>query len=267
MPSPFLGMDPYLEGAARWYGFHGQYVIELAREVAAHLPPGYYADNEVLLFIHEPSARRRQLGRADDAVMIGGGGGYPQPQGANDPSTAATADRPSARVSMGEPVITEKHRYVQVRTIESDRVVTAIELLSPTNKERSADREVYLNKRAELLRDGVNVVQIDLIRGGPRLLPFDSPPHDYNAMVVRASEASEADVWYWSLRDPLKTLPIPLSDGDADVPLNLRAAMDRVYDAMRYELLIYRHALVPPLAGDNAAWAAGILKAAGVDAP
>ena len=265
MASPFPGMDPYLESASRWFSFHGQYVIELARELVANLPPGYYADNEVMLFIHEPSARRRLLGRADDAVMIGGGG-TPPPQGGTAQSAVATADRPSERVPMGEPVVTEKHRYIQVRTIKSDRIVTAIELLSPTNKERPGDREVYLAKRGELLRDGVNVVQIDLLRGGPRLLPVESPPHDYNAMAVRASEASEADVWYWSLRDSLKTLPIPLSEGDADVPLNLRAALDRVYDAMHYERLIYRRPPEPPLTGDDAAWAAALLKEAGIDA-
>src|SRR5687768_16592139 len=42
MPSPFPGMDPYLEGA-RWMRFHAELSVEIARQLSARLPPRYVA--------------------------------------------------------------------------------------------------------------------------------------------------------------------------------------------------------------------------------
>ena len=42
MPSPFPGMDPYLEGPS-WMSFHGQFIAEIARQLAPRLRPKYVA--------------------------------------------------------------------------------------------------------------------------------------------------------------------------------------------------------------------------------
>ena len=261
MPSPFPGMDPYFEQSGQWHSFHAQYVIQLARTAAAVLPQGYHADNEMMLFIHEPSAKRRRLaGVADDAVSVGTCG-----RGAG-PAGAVACDEPKRRVRYGDQVLAEKHRFVQVLTNANRRVVSVIEVLSPTNKGKAADRQTYLAKREELVRDGVHFLQIDLLRGGRHMLPeAPSTRGQLNAMLVRAGQG-EAELWDWSLRDRLPTLPVPLLEGDADVPLDLRGAMDVVYDAMRYGSFIYEEPPEPPLVGDDAAWAAAILQQAGVDA-
>src|SRR5437667_9779410 len=41
MPSPFPGMDPYLEGSL-WLGFHGDLCTEVKRQLAPRLEPRYY---------------------------------------------------------------------------------------------------------------------------------------------------------------------------------------------------------------------------------
>jgi hypothetical protein len=50
MPSPFPGMDPYLEGPS-WMSFHGQLIAEIGRQLAPHLRPKYVAlmdEHEIL---------------------------------------------------------------------------------------------------------------------------------------------------------------------------------------------------------------------------
>ena len=253
MPSPFPGMDPYLEQPGKFPGFHSDLHTEIKRMLRPQLGGKYDADTEVMLYIHEPSAQRRGFGRADDAVSLTSGGG-------NAAAATATAVEPSLRMDFGERVWTEKHRYVEIRTTADDRLVTVIEVLSPTNKHRREGRAAYLAKRRELMDAGVHVLQIDLLRRGPRLLPQDAPPHHYNAMLARDGDDA-ADVWFWSVRDPLPRLPVPLLDPDPDVVLDLQAAFDRVYD-LGYGPSLYRHPIDPPLAGEDAAWADGLLNGA-----
>ena len=253
MPSPFPGMDPYLERPADWPGFHGDLISEFKRQLAPKTGDRYQVGSEVLLFIHEPPAERRSFARADDAVLIAGGG-----------AAAGTAmlAAPTTRMRVGDAVDVERHAYVEIRDARRRRVVTVIEVLSPSNKRRPEDRRVYEHKRDTLLRNGVSVLQVDLLRGGPRLLPEEATPHDYNAMLVRGERRSVADVWLWALRDRLPTLPVPLAEGDADVTLDLQAALDTVYDATNLAPFLYGEDPDPPLAGEDATWAAGLLAGA-----
>ena len=259
MPSAFPGMDPYLEKPDEWEGFHTSLIVGIQTALTRKLQfagGAYRVRVETLLFIHEPPARRRHLGKADDALIVEGGG---KPGGGGG---TAVQSAPTMRMRRGDAIDLERHRFLEVRTSGGDQIVTVLELLSPSNKQKTEDRAVYLQKREELLRAGVNVVQIDLLRRGPRLLFEDAPPHDCDAMLVRGESRNAADVWFWSLRDRLPTLPVPLSPGDADVTLDLQAAFDATFDAAAYAPYIYRDPPEPPLSGDDAAWAAGLLKSA-----
>jgi hypothetical protein len=44
MPSPFPGMDPFLEEAALFAGFHARLINETCRALLTTLRPPYYAD-------------------------------------------------------------------------------------------------------------------------------------------------------------------------------------------------------------------------------
>ena len=130
-----------------------------------------------------------------------------------------------------------------------------IELLSPSNKYSGTDREQYLGKRGEILASRTHLVEIDLLRGGPRM-PFGSLPEcAYYVMVSRVEERPEADLWPIRLRDPLPILPIPLRDPDPDVRVDLQAVLHRVYDAARYGNYIYEGSPHPALSAADAAWA------------
>lgn len=251
-------MDPYFERAGTWPGFHSHFVSQFVRTLSPGLPDGYYADMQVTLFIHEPPANRRVLGFADDVVAIGEPLGRHDDRGTNGGVATATATAPSVRMTLGDAVELRKYYSVEIRA-DDGRVVTVVELLSPANK-RGADRGVYEHKRAELIRAGVHFLQIDLLRGGPRLLPAEAAPHDYDALLVRAGGGRVADVWLWGLRDALPTLPVPLGAGEADVPLDLRAALDRVYDEAGYARKLYRGPPEVPLDEADTAWAAGLVR-------
>ena len=148
---------------------------------------------------------------------------------------------------------------LEIRDRTGTDLVTIIELLSPTNKYSGPDREQYLTKRRLVLHSRTNFVEIDLLRGGPRL-PLDGLPRcDYCALVSRVEDRPDVEIWPWRLRDPLPILPIPLGDAAPDAALDLKAALDRAYDENGYQDYIYTGLPEPRLAPDDAAWAAAFV--------
>lgn len=245
MPSPFPGMDPFLEQPEAWHDFHQQYCVVCRAAIVRQVGPDYFVKLEERLYIHELSAEeRRLLGRADIGVKRGGGSSDSAP--AAGPMSAPVIGRVLPAVDI------ERESFIEIRDRESKQLVTVLELLSPANKQPGADREQFLAKRDRLLSSGVHYVEIDLLRGGPRLPIEDLPACDYYAMVSRAESRPRAGLWPLQLFDPLPKLPIPLASGDSDVWLDLQAALHSAYDAGGYGNYIYLTNPDPPLPPDQA---------------
>jgi hypothetical protein len=134
--------------------------------------------------------------------------------------------------------------------------VTVIEILSPTNKIGSGRLE-YVEKRNQLIRQPVNLVEIDLLLSGHRLpMRAPLPSAEYFAFVSRYSSRPNSDVFPWSIRHILPAIPIPLSDSDPDVALNLGTVFSQTFDAGPYGKLIkYAAPLELPLRSEDRAWA------------
>ena len=250
MPSPFPGMNPYLEQDDAWHDFHQAFLPELRRQIAGQLAPHYIVKIDEHVYIHEPPDDGRAfLGRPDVFVATR------RPTAEGRTATAPRAGGAPARISLPKSDV-ERLSYLEIRDRRDKRVVTVIELLSPTNKYSSADREQYLGKRGEILASWTHLVEIDLLRGGPRM-PFATtlPDCAYYAMVSRMDERPEADLWPIGLRDRLPILPIPLRDPDPDVLVDLQAVLHRVYDAARYVNYIYDESPHPALSAADDAWA------------
>jgi hypothetical protein len=149
-----------------------------------------------------------------------------------------------------------RETYLVIREVETLEIVTVIETLSPANKRASSDgRDQYLQKREEILRSRTNLVELDLLRGGKRLPMVSVPPGDYYAIVSRGNRRPRADVYAWTLLQPLPTISIPLKPGEPEVPLDLQQAFTAVYDRARYHLsLNYAAPLATPLSEADAAW-------------
>lgn len=246
MPSPFPGMNPFLEQSDTWEDFHHDFITYARETLTGQVGPNYFVKVEVRLYLHELSAeQRRYFGRAD-AALTG------LPARSASPATAST----SAPVELVLPnVEIERHSSLEIRDRRNRRVVTVIELLSPTNKTPGADRDDYLRKRNVLLIERVHLIEIDLRRGGQRPGPPTIPPCDYYALVSRFEERPRMGLWPLSLQDRLPILPVPLSAPDPDIHLDLQAVLDRTYDAADYGKYIYDETPQPSLSDEELAWA------------
>jgi hypothetical protein len=243
-------MNPYLEQDDVWHDFHEAFLPQLREQIAAQLPAHYIVKIDEHVYIHEPPAEQRTfLGRGD--VFVASRRPFAQQSTA---TATALADAPAQVVLPSVDV--EGLSYLEIRDRRDRRLVTVIEVLSPTNKYSGSDREQYLGKRGRLLSSWTHLVEIDLLRGGPRM-PFAAPLPEcaYYVLVSRVEKRPQADFWPVQLRDPLPPIPIPLREPDADAQLDLQAALHHVYDAARYGNYIYEAAPQPALSAADAAWA------------
>lgn len=252
MPSPFPGMNPYLESPGVWHGFHQRLVTAIANQLTAQLRPHYIVLLEEHIYLHEiDEPSRSVMGRADFALAARGEG---------DPrAVAATIDAPVTGVVAD--VFDEEHlSYIEIRDREGRELVTVVELLSPANKRPGADREQYLLKRRRLLKSQAHLVEIDLLRAWPRMPLEHLPTCDYLLFASRAETRPQVGLWPCKLREPLPSLRVPLRSLTS-CDLDLQSLLHQVYDAAGYEDYLYGTPIEPPLSAADAAWAAAILGA------
>ncbi len=250
MPSPFPGMNPYLEQPAVWQDFHQRFITYISDALAAQIRPDFFVKIEEHVFIHEPSGEERHklLGRPDVSVFeTPGEGGVTL---AEPPANSV-----AALVACIPDVEFEKHSFIEIRDRGNRELVTMIEVLSPLGKHYGPDREQYLMKRTVLMCSPVSVVEIDLLRDGPRLPLTGVPECDYCLMVSRPAMRPDVLAWAVKLRDPLPTIPIPLRGSAPDASLNLQALLHEVYDAAGYEDYLYHTPPEPSLPDADAEWA------------
>lgn len=247
MPSPFPGMNPYLEQNDAWEDFHHNFISRAQEMLAASVGPNYLVKIEVRLILHELSAEeRRFMGRADVGVT----GPSPREVSREEGSVV------SAPVHGTLPAVdVERLSSLEIVDRRNRRVVTVIELLSPTHKAPGPDRDEYMRKRTRVLDQRTHLVEIDLRRGGERPHYPEIPPCDYYALVSRWQDRPVVGIWPIGLRDGLPVIPIPLTPPDPDVPFDLQALLHRVYDAADYGKYIYQEAPQPPLSPEDLAWA------------
>jgi len=247
MPSPFPGMNPYLEQDDIWHDFHERLIPYVSEVIVPQVRPGYIVKLDEHVYIHERSAAEREfLGRADVGVARGD---LPLP---SRQATQVLEAPVQGRIPVAVDV--ERLSFVEIRDRRDRQLVTVLELLSPSNKRPGADREQYLAKRRQLLAGNVHLVEIDLLRGGPRMPLEDLPDCDYCIMVSRIEKRPDVGIWPIRLRERLPVIPIPLRAPDADARLDLQEAVNHLYDAAGYEDYIYTGAPQPPLHPDDASW-------------
>jgi hypothetical protein len=239
-------MNPYLEQESVWHDFHERFCTVAAELLTGQVRPNYIVKIDEQVYIHELQAGSHHLlGRADVAVS--------RPHGEKPAGSSVAVLEAPARVRLPE-VDVESLSFLEIRDRESWQLVTAVELLSYSNKYAGPDRDQYLAKRGRLLASAAHLVEIDLLRGGPRLPCEGLPDCAYYALVSRVEERFQAGVWPIQLRDRLPVIPIPLRAPHGDAHLDLQQILDRIYDAAGYEDYIYRGQPHPRLAPDDAAW-------------
>ena len=245
------GMNPYLQ--ARWPDAHTALIGYIREALSEKLPNdlAVVAEESISIdFDTEPDIRMR----ADVAVVeqqrIRFPDSMPMQQ---DTSTLALAEPEIIRAS-------PTRRWLEIRDIDN-HLVTLIELLSPSNKLYHASIGMAI-RHEQLIRSGVNVVEIDLIRGGFRTLPdalnaelkASTSQTMYLIVVGKANCPDERHVYYCPLRERLPAFAVPLRKTDAAVPLDLQPLIDRCYQTGRYWQLSQRPLPSPNLSDDELTW-------------
>ena len=233
MPSPFPGMDPFIE-MSEWTEFHVQMIVEFQRLLSPQVRPKYVARTERRVYL-EHLVELQSTFQPDVQIFKS------EPPRSQGIATSAVAMEIEPKIYSVPLPREERETYLEIRTADSNQVVTVIELLAPTNKRRGSDGfRAYYNKREELLQAGVNLVEIDLLRLGVRPITVEplAAETDYCALVHRANRRGQAEVYEWTLRNVLPGIRVPLTGGDPDVLLPLQRAFVTVYDFDAYELTL-----------------------------
>jgi len=255
--NPFPGMNPFFE--QRWRDAHSSVITYLRDALQERLPPDLIvgAEEEVVT-----------IGAGELATSYRPDVQVREPSALKEPGTTEVASTSPATPAT-EPIRVvlddEIERWLEIRDA-TGRLITVLELLSPTNKLESADRDRYLRKRRSFISGGANLVEIDLVRQGAWVFPrgirnvLERAGACYGVCVVRAAHPGEHEVYPIRLRERLPAIRVPLRPTDADVVVELQPLIDQCHERGRYHLLNYRLGLNPPLTPEDAAWADKLLR-------
>ncbi len=266
MPSPFPGMDPYLERPDLWQGFHNAFITYLRDTLQAGLPAGYVATLEVRVYLEH--ALEGPVGGAAQRV--------PDVEVLRErsPGGAAVLAPPEPLAAergfwVPDPFLERREAFITVRALDTEELVTTLELLSPSNKRPGPGRASYRARQESLLAGYVNLVEVDLLRGGEATVAAPAeglarlPAHDYRYCVYRRHRPGGYQVIPFGLREPLSPLPVPLGAEDPEGVVDLQAVLGETYARGRFDWLLRRREMPEPaLSPEDAAWARERLAAA-----
>jgi hypothetical protein len=261
MPSPFPGMDPYLEDPQLWPSVHHLLISQIGTTLNPLLPPGYMAAFGERVFVAGPDRDIYPDVIVKDVSEAGGG--VPSSRG----GTATAVSDPPWVIAVTSDEIVES--FVEIRILtESQQVVTTIEVLSPRNKTAGSEgRQLYRQKQREILRSETHLLELDLLRSGqhtvavPREALLRRGPYHYLVSLSRGNQRRECEVWGIPLSSRLPRVRVPLSGSDPDVALDLQAVFQQVYEAGAFErVLDYSQPPRIPLNKADAAWVEEVLQ-------
>ncbi|MBE9075966.1 DUF4058 family protein [Romeria aff. gracilis LEGE 07310] len=260
MPSPFPGMDPYLEHPDFWPEVHHWLITLIAETLVPQVRPKYRVaiekriyeinslgqggnGNSLLVGIPDVSIHQR-AGQPEVATLAADKDSTSQPQ--------------TVTLPRSEPV---KQAYLEIRDLQTGQVVTAIEILSPVNKRPGEGRTTYIQKRQQVLASLTHLVEIDLLRAWPPMPVLDAAAaSDYRVLISNSERRPKADWYAIDLQEPLPTLPIPLLGQNESATLNLQALFDAVYHRSGFDYVVdYSREPSPPLAKPEHEWATALL--------
>lgn len=260
MPSPFPGMNPYLEHPSLWSGIHHRLITAIANDLAPHIRPKYIVaveervyqisgEESLLIGVPDVSVQRVQkaTNTIDSSVAV----------------VAATAQPIEATIPLPE-ILTEG--YLEIRSVETGEVVTTIEILSPKNKLSAVGRIQYETKRQSVFSSSTHFVEIDLLRQG-KPMPILSPKveSNYRILVSRSDTRPKAEFYAFNLPDRIPQFPLPLRSEDTEPVVDLQRLVHEIYDQGGYDLrLDYSRQLMPNLSVQDAAWVDKVLREQGL---
>ncbi len=235
---------PPLDNWTSWDSFHGAWPAMIVQSLQSQLPQRYVAGPH----IHWGSAVEVDVGtfERDDTFAV-------SPTSDNGKGGTATLvwspTKPTFTVSTELPE-QDEYEVLVYDTKRNRRLVAAVQIVSPANKDRPDHRRAFVGKCAALLRESVSVCIIDLVttRGfnfyaelldnlGQSDPSLGTEPSPLYAVASRwASHGSSANLETWAyplvLGEPLPTLPLWLAE-DLSIPLELEASYEETCRILR----------------------------------
>jgi hypothetical protein len=259
--NPFPGMNPFFE--EQWGDAHTMLIAYLRDALQERLPADLraQAESEVVTI---GAGEQTTTYRPDVQVR--------EPWTLKEPAIAEAPPTPPP-TSATEPIRVfvdeEIERWLEIRDT-TGRLITVVELLSPTNKLESDERDRYLRKRRGFMSGGANLVEIDLVRQGAWVFAegirkvLHQAGASYAVCVFRTAQPGAHEVYPIRLRERLPVIRVPLRPSDADVVLDLQPLIDQCHERGRYHMLNYRLDLQPPLPSEEAVWVDQLLRTQGL---
>ena len=265
MPTPFPGMDPYLERRGLWEEIHTDLISRIRQFLIPLLRPKYRVAIEQRTYLSLVPAKEQLAGKPDVMITTK----KPKVQHPAMSMLAVAEPMEADPPLVGELPMPEEvvERYLEIRDTATQQVITAIEILSPTNKEAQDGRQQYEKKRLTVLASATNLVEIDLLRAGK---PFAmkvvgqtvAKPSHYRIAISRSWQRPGADLYLFNVRQPIPSFLIPLRPGEQEPVLPLNRILHDLYDQGGYDLAIdYSQPADPPLSREDVAWAVQLLGA------
>lgn len=228
-------MDPYLEQAAYWSSFHSRLIIGLANAIESVLQADYYVEVET----------RTYLSENNDTVLVG----IPDVAVLSSSSEAPNANASSRQAELSSTTVIAQpervtlpipeevqERYLEIRDVGSDQVITVIEVLSPKNKRSGAGRTIYETKRAKILASLTHLIEIDLLRfGTPMVIQGQIPAKAYSILVSRSDQRPIADFYGFNIQDAISSFLLPLKPGVPEPLIDTQTVFNGIYDRARYQ--------------------------------
>ncbi|OKH29701.1 hypothetical protein NIES2101_43100 [Calothrix sp. HK-06] len=250
MPSPFPGMNPYLENPALWSEFHNLLISSISQTLNPILRPKYRVAIEQR--VYQTTDRDSLLiGVPDVAVQ--------SHQTANNQETGnvAVASPPTQAVTVTIPMPeTVRETYLEVRDVATKEVVRVIEVLSPKNKRAGDGRQTYNKKRLRVVGSLSNLIEIDLLRNGKSMAIVQNHiQSSYRILVSRSDFRPKADLYAFNLQNSIPSSSLPLRERDSEPIFDLQNILHNLYDRASYDLVIdYTKDPVPTLLNTDKDW-------------
>ncbi len=265
MPSPFPGMDPFLEDPSFWPDVHLNLIAELQATINQQARPTYFARVEQRVYISDDNDPGRRVIVPDVRVVENPEAWRFGSSGQASAVTDVDVIEPIVATTILEEQIEEA--YLAIIDGQYRQVVTVIEVVSPTNKVAGArGLDSYRKKRREVLSSPSHFVEIDLLRDGQPVVTGDFvPPADYYVHVSRVEMRPSGHVWPIRLPQRLPIIALPLRAPDPDLKIDLQLLLTAVYDRTGYDLdTNYRIEPTPPLPIAYREWADRLLREKGL---
>lgn len=234
---------PPISKRSSWEGFHGGWPMCIVEDLGPRLPEGFVAEPRVHLgsfYEIDVSAFEHDGDRNHVASAL-----------ATSRTAATSLEACPAPTSTIDADFPEQYAYeVLIFDLQRERrLVAAVEIVSPANKDRPESRQLFVAKCMNLLRqdicvsiiDVVTIRQFNLYDDLLALLERSNPASDRAASTYAVTcrkqpgiGRAKVDSWFRPLKigEPLPSLPVWLSETE-HVSLDLEASYEETCRVLR----------------------------------